>query len=63
MGSELLRLYQRSLGQVAAGDAGREAEIVVDARTGASLSAGSDTVDAEGSQSLGGAVSGEHRDG
>ena len=54
--AELLRLHQGPLGQVAAGDAGREPEVVLDARAGAGLSAGRDHVDAQGSQPLGRAV-------
>ena len=39
MRAELLRLDDRALGEVAAGDAGREAEVVLDPRAGAGLSA------------------------
>ena len=38
-GAELLRLHERPLGEVAAGDAGREPEVVLDPRAGAGLSA------------------------
>ena len=58
MRAELLRLHEGPLGEVAAGDAGREAEVVLDPRAGAGLPAGRDHVDAQRSQPLGGAVDG-----
>ena len=56
--AELLRLHERPLGQVGAGDAGREAEVVLDPRARARLPAGRDHVDAQRSQPLGCAVDG-----
>ena len=56
MRAELLRLHERPLREVGAGDAGREAEVVLDPRAGAGLPAGRDPVDAQRSQSLGCAV-------
>ena len=44
------------LGEVAAGDPGREAEVVLDARAGPGLAPDGDHLDDQGSQSLGGAI-------
>ena len=51
-GAELLRLHDGALGEVAAGDAGREAEVVLDPRAGPGLAADRDHLDAQRPQSL-----------
>ena len=55
-GAELFRLQQRPRRQLAAGDPGREAEVVLDPRGGAGLAAEGDRVDRLRVEALGGAV-------
>ena len=56
VGAELLRLYDRSLGEVAARDTGREPEVVLDTRAGPCLASDGGQFDDQGSQSLRGAI-------
>ena len=57
-GAELLGLDHRAVGQLGAGDAGREAEVVLDPGRGAGLPAGGDRVEHDRRQPFGGAVHG-----
>ena len=54
--AELLRLHERAAGERAAGDAGREAEVVLDLRAGAGLPAVGDRLDHQHVEALGGGV-------
>ena len=56
MGAELLRLHNSPLGEVAAGDPGREAEVVLDARAARCLAPNGDHLEDQGAQSLRGAI-------
>src|SRR2546429_2141853 len=56
VGAELLRLHDGPLGEVAAGDPGREAEVVLDARASRCLTPDGDHLDDQGSQSLRGSI-------
>src|SRR5262249_42247863 len=56
VGAELLRLHHSPLGEVAAGDPGREAEVVLDARATRGLAPNGDHLDDQGVQSLRGAI-------
>src|SRR5690348_12226621 len=56
VGTELLRLHDGPLGEVAAGDPGWETEVVLDARATRCLAPDGDHLDDQGSQSLRGAI-------
>ena len=56
--AELLRLHLRPAGEGLAGDAGREAEIVLDLGAGARLTAGRDALDDDRARPFGGGVDG-----
>ena len=58
LGAEPPRLLQRAARQLVAGDAGREAEVVLDPRRGAGLAAGRLALDDDRAQALRGAVDG-----
>ena len=58
LGSELLRLHERAAGERLAGDAGRKAEVVLDARARARLSAKRPAIEHDDAQAFRGGVDG-----
>ncbi len=57
-GAELLGLLESALGELVAGDAGGEAEVVFDAGGGPSLAAGGEALDEQDAEAFGGAIDG-----